>query len=275
MLVDVLVPHGLHQRARVLLSGLTEGAASFDCRTFREGAARPNAWLVLYGLGGSDRLPIAERHRAVGGRFLAFDAGYWQRTLPYNERKYRVSIDGFHCPKWIFRGERPSSKRWQQSGLELRQVAGSGPIILVGNGPKSVAVGAQGWTAKRSREVRKAFPGCTILYRPKPDRPFEPDVSHDGYAEGKIDYALRGAALVVCRHSNVAVDACRLGVPVVCEDGAAASIYPSELSNWQSQPSHAKREEFLHRLAWWQWSADECASGAFWRWFKNNIEGVS
>ena len=42
-----------------------------------------------------------------------------------------------------------------------------------------------------------------------------------------IDQALTGCSLVVTWHSNVAVDAIRMGIPVVCRDGAAAAVCPS------------------------------------------------
>jgi hypothetical protein len=85
-------------------------------------------------------------------------------------------------------------------------------------------------------------------------------------ANDKIEAVLASASLVVCRHSNVAVDACRMGIPVVCNDGAAAAIYPSRLEDEAMQPSFETRAEFLRRLAWWQWSAAEMSSGAIWPW---------
>ena len=34
------------------------------------------------------------------------------------------------------------------------------------------------------------------------------------------------------------------------------------------------REEFLHRLAWWQWSAAECRSGEFWGWMTEVLRAI-
>jgi hypothetical protein len=56
---------------------------------------------------------------------------------------------------------------------------------------------------------------------------------------------------------------------VVCEDGAAASIYPSMLARFREQPSATTRLEFLHRLAWWQWSHSE--SDTFWPWMLEQL----
>ena len=67
-----------------------------------------------------------------------------------------------------------------------------------------------------------------------------------------IQELLRGASLVICRHSNVAVDACIAGIPVECEDGAARWLYAAG----PVQPIE-RRASFLRRLAWWQWQCDE------------------
>ena len=136
--------------------------------------------------------------------------------------------------------------------------------MLVGIGPKSNAVGAAGWVQSKARELMATFPGRKIVYRPKPNSPME--LARFRLSVGPIDAALQGISLVVCRHSNVAVDACRMGVPVVCDDGAAAAIYPKLLSDKDNQPSEAVRMEFLHRLAWWQYSADE--PELIWKWIK-------
>lgn len=74
-----------------------------------------------------------------------------------------------------------------------------------------------------------------------------------------IDEALRGASLVVCRHSNVAVDACVAGIPVECDDGAAAALYRGN-----PNPTREQRAEFLRRLTFWEWRPDEAAQA--WDW---------
>lgn len=220
--------------------------------------------LVTYGLGGADRYKHGMAHVQKGRPLLSFDIGYWERKLP--NRKYRFSLNGLH-PTQVMQGEYPGDDRWQKSGLGIEsiRVNAQGPIMLVGNAPKSIVIGAENWTEEKSKEIRKTFPGKQILYRPKPRRPQENGIDYDAVSTGQIDNELRRVSLVVCRHSNVAVDACRLGVPVVCDDGAAASIYPERLKDWQAQPDIAKRTEFLHRLAYWQWGVNEVE--LFWGWF--------
>lgn len=267
MRIGTLVTASMNERGRRLIREFEEGARSrgHSVAPYVRGT---DATLVLYGLGGADRLPVALAHR---GDYLAWDAGYWNRKAPDPHRSYRITINGFHPPQYIMRGDKPDQDRWNGSGLRIEQRGNpAGPIILVGNAPKSRKVGAEGWAADKLAEIRTKLPGRKVLYRPKPKRPPE-QVRADGIADGHIDDVLSMASLVVCRHSNVAVDACRLGVPVVCDDGAAAAIYPNRLEDAAQQPKAARREDFMHRLAWWQWTMAELRGPAFWEWLARTI----
>ena len=262
--VDILLNGHTNAKARPLLNALFDAAASlgYDVLMGDHGDMRKGAWRVVYGLGGADRT----QYVGYPG-LIAFDLAYWDRKG--DNRKFRVSIGGgYHCPGRIMLGGDPGPQRWNQAGLNVRNGGNpKGPVLLVGNGPKSNAVGASGWAARKSEELKKL--GHTVWYRPKPGRSQEPGVRFDAIADGLIDDVLGRVSLVVCRHSNVAVDACRLGVPVVCDDGAAAAIYPSRLEDWQQQPDEAIRREFLHRLAWWQWAPTEAMQ--FWQWIKGRM----
>lgn len=243
-----------------------------DVQYMRQYTPRAGSVLVTYGLGGHDRLPHALEHIRSGGHVVALDAGYWDRKT--EDRRYRVSIDGFHCPNRIMRGPNPGPERWNGSGLSIQNRSHPrGDVILVGNSTKARAVGASGWTQRKSQELRKAF-GLSrrVVYRPK-NAQVEPGIiCHGTNTTGKIEAVLDKASLVVCRHSNVAVDACRLGIPVVCEDGAAAAIYPSRIEDEAKQPSEETRREFLHRIAYWQWSESEIKKGEVWPWLIEQLQ---
>jgi hypothetical protein len=272
MRLDILMPQSMRARPAALMESLCASAAArgIDAVTMKDYAPRAGSVLVLYGLGGSDRLPHALEHQRSGGQVVSWDAGYWERKT--EDRRYRVSIGGFHCPQRIMLGSDPGPDRLHQSAIQITdQSHPKGNIVLIGNGPKSGAVGAAGWAAKKSAEIRRLCKYRPIVYRPK-RRYMEPCVQSDGVdCDSPIEDVLKSTSLVVCRHSNVAVDACRMGIPVVCEDGAAAAIYPSRLQHEASQPSHATRAEFLRRLAWWQWSESEVESGAVWPWLLNQL----
>jgi hypothetical protein len=260
MQIDVLLTPSAPKRGQDLMRAVYAGARSrgHDAVLTRS-AVREGAILALYGLGGADRIQHANRRGLI-----AFDCGYWDRKLDNRNRKYRVAFNGFHSPQYVMADVFAD----RLGGIEVAKSGGNpdGPIMLVGNAPKSNRVGAAGWTAAMSRKIRAAFPGKRILYRPKPRRPVEANVLHDSMSMDRIEDALKGVSLVVCRHSNVAADACRAGVPVVCEDGAASAIYPHCLENASAQPDRELRRRFMERLAWWQWSPEECEFGEFWPW---------
>lgn len=268
MKFQILITSTTPTRGVRLLQAIHAGAVSagLDASITTSNVDQDSA-LILYGVGGADRWGLAHRHLNGGGRLIVWDAGYWDRKLPDRLRRYRLSIDALHPQKLIMQGPTPSPRRFRESGLRAGNKGNpDGPILLVGNGPKSNAVGALGWAAAKSQEIKAAFPGKKIVYRPKPRKPQESDVFHNVLSVGPIESALSSVSLVVCRHSNVAVDACRYGVPVVCDDGAAAAIYPQKLADYEAQPSQQTRQEFLNRLAWWQWSQHECQTGVLWPW---------
>lgn len=263
--IDILCNAQTNRKARPLLEALQRGGveAGFDARIVDHHEVRPKSWLMLYGPGGMDRIQYLRR-----GRVVAFDLAYWDRKGP--ERKYRVSINGLHCPERIMRWV-VSPFRWKVSGHSVgNDRPADGPILLVGNGPKSAAIGAKGWELATLQKLRDMFPGRPIWFRPKPGRSAESVPCDEVRVDDPIDDLLLKVGLVVCRHSNVTVDACRLGVQAVCEDGAAACIYPP-LERWQEQPTKAQREDFLQHLAWWQWSPAECATSVFWDWLKREM----
>jgi hypothetical protein len=70
-----------------------------------------------------------------------------------------------------------------------------------------------------------------------------------------MNKALAGASLVICRHSNAAIEACIAGVPVECSGGAAHWLYSRT-----PRPTTEERLDFLYRLAWWQWRFIEMKS---------------
>lgn len=267
---NILITQRTHHRGKRILEALQKGAAAAGVDAVTINQYKPNNdVLVIYGMGAADRIHIAADHVAAGGRLITWDVGYWDRKLQDKVRRFRFSIDGFHPPKFIFKTTPRSSNRFRKSGLKIMDGSSynpSGPILLAGNGPKSNVIGAAGWAAAKSSELRKVFPGKQIIYRPKPNNLHDQGVNCDGISMEPTDKAVARASLVVCRHSNLAVDACRLGIPVVCDDGAAASIYPQRLEDYKNQPDLQTRKDFIYRLAWWQWSPNECAEGIVWPW---------
>jgi hypothetical protein len=223
--------------------------------------------LMLWGPGNPHREQALRRHVAAGGHVLAWDLAYWDR-----DHKARVSIDGAHPQHWILKRDWPAS-RLHADGIQVTDEWNpNGPIIIAGLGQKArVQYGptrVDEWEADMMRACRAKW-SLPIVYRQK-----KPDVPTPAWATlkigGPIEAALRGASLVITWHSNVAVDAIRMGIPVICRDGAAAAVCDSDrvlLEGGRPAPlSNDVRRQFLSNLAWFQWAPSEAAE--FWRFAK-------
>lgn len=203
--------------------------------------------LLLFGVGYPEH-DKARRHYVKHGKpsFL-WDLGYFGDRR--GEGYLRFSIDHEH-PQGLLDRAPSDAKRWEVHGIDLTEEGDpEGSIILVGLGMKSRRyLRMPSWEKQTFDRLRREFPGRRIIYRPKgKDRqPIKTEMD----ADTPIAELLKGAGLVVCRHSNVAVDATIAGVPFRCEDGAAVWL--------QKRPyTRDNRREFLHRLAYFQWRADE------------------
>lgn len=206
-------------------------------------------WLVLFGVGAAVNNAARNAQIARGGRVLIWDLGYVDRQKVVGHA--RMSIDADHPQLWL--DATPSDgSRWARLGIEMQEQADpAGPVLLIGLGRKSrTYLNAPEWERKKLRKLVRRFPAREIVFRPK-GRDLV-SISAAVNAVTPIDELLRGASLVVCRHSNVAVDATIAGVPFEAEDGAAMWLQGREFTP-------ANRLEFLQRLAWWQWRADEAS----------------
>lgn len=212
--------------------------------------------LVLYGIGAPAHAAARDRHVARGGRVVHFDLGYLGR------RKFtgyvRMSID--HDHPWRLMDATPTdATRWKVHGIRLRSDANAtGPIVLVGLGRKSRAyLGLPNWERDKLAELRQRFPGREIVFRPKAFDGVRLPVRTD--AETPIAGLLRGASMVVCRHSNVGVDAVIAGVPFEAEEGAALWLHGKPYTK-------ETRADFMRRLSHWQYRPDE--AGQAWEFAK-------
>lgn len=250
--IEFLVPDDLSHTGSTMLEALLEvaqkeGVSCQRTKTYVGGCD----WLMLYGVGHVERAPVRDLHFNRGGRVFCWDVGYFGRKKLVGY--LRVSIDTDHPQHWLDKTpEEPT--RWDTYNIQLREdYNAKGPIILVGLGPKSrVYLGPnwEHWELGKLRQLRERFPNRKIIFRPKPRRPYPhlPGVHVD--AVSPIEDVLRGTSLVVCRHSNVAVDAAIAGVPFETYDGAGVWLNRREFTV-------ENRLSFLRRLSWWQWSVKE------------------
>jgi hypothetical protein len=263
--VEVLLTDDLAERGRRMLEAMIAAApaAGIEPVVSPKGYRGDCELLMAYGTGHPIRRPYWQRHRRAGRRCIGWDLGYWSRAG--DGFSMRATIDDDHPPRLI----RPEpAERWEAAGIELREDADPrGPIMLVGMGIKAARLHAGqllAWETRRLAALRQEFPGRAIIFRPK--RPGGPPLRGAALARpGPIEEALRGCSLVVCRHSNVAVDACIAGIPVRCDDGAALALYARGPA-----PTRDERLGFLRSLAWWQWKPEEAFEA--WRYLKGRIQ---
>lgn len=193
-----------------------------------------------------------------------WDLGYFSRQKQGGYLRFSIDVD--HAPPHLLDTTPDDPSRWLVHNLVLREdYKQEGHIILVGLGFKSRQyLALPDWEKDKLQELRKRFPGRKVVYRPKPRRPY-PHLSRELCVVNdtdRIEDILRGASLVVCRHSNVAVDACVAGVPFECEDGAAVWL--------RDKPYTPQiRQTFLSKLCWWQWKAEEAHSA--WKFVKTQL----
>jgi hypothetical protein len=210
-----------------------------------EAPSSPEVTLMVCGPGAPSRLAIANAHRAKGGRVVIWDGGYF-RAPGY----WRTSADHEH-PQHLLDRAPADKSRFAALKIQLRNDFNpKGHIILVGLGPKTRDImDVKDWEARKLCELRQRFPKARIIFRPKPKRP-HPVLNIPVSKDVPIEQVLRGAALVVCKHSNCGVDAVVAGIPFETEDGAA---------KWLDGKAYtpANRLEFLQRLAWFMWRSDE------------------
>jgi hypothetical protein len=205
-------------------------------------------WLILFGVGAEVHHRARKEQIAAGGRVLMFDLGYFDRAKVIGH--VRMSINQDHPQAWLD-ATPPDPSRWNQVGPALRQDWDpKGPIILVGLGRKSRSyLREPEWEVLEFARLQAKYPGRKVIYRPKPGHP-SPRLKCPSDEATPIAQLLKGASLVACRHSNVAVDAVVAGVPFEAVDGAAMWLKGKDYTP-------ANRLDFLRRLAWWQWRAAE------------------
>lgn len=210
-------------------------------------------WLVLYGGGEATRARARAAHLASGGKVMMWDLGYFGRGGEDFGRDYsRLTINQYH--PWRYLDATPADAgRWDAHGIALREDGDPrGHVVVIGMGRKSrTQFDLYDWEDRKIAEMRARFPGVRIVYRPKR---LEARRHAETMTGMPIQDVLRGARLVVCRHSNVGLDACVAGVPVETEDGAAYWLY-----HRNPNPTPAQRLDFLRRVAHWQYRCDEMA----------------
>lgn len=243
--------------AALVRAAPSEGVRAVTTRTYQG----QSDVLVVWGPGAPNRVAPMQTQLGLGRHVVAFDLAYWHR-----DTKVRLSIDAAHPQDWVMRRAWPPTRfLTDQVPVTDTSWTPTGPVILAGLGLKArVQYGADRIDAWERQIIAQArSDGRVVRYRRKQGSlgfaPRDCALARDG----PIESALTGASLVATWHSNVAVDAIRMGLPVICRDGAAAAVcgdtYRADVRPLQV----AIRDQFLANLAWFQWAPQEAR--ACWR----------
>lgn len=226
------------RNARAILTAMQRVVIGPQTRSYQGN----EKWLMGWGSGFPAHMHALRFHVERGRPVAFWDLGYGYRP----ERHFRVSLNAHHpTPEQVER----TLNHGRSLNYTLRDDRDpDGPILLVGLGKKAKAIYGN-WEVKALARIREEHPGRPIVYRPKP--------GHPGNLTGllvddspTIEQALRGKSLVVCRHSNVGVDAAIAGVPVQTDDGVAKWL--------EGKPFTPEvRADFLARVAHWQYQPAE------------------
>lgn len=253
---EILFDSPLAPRGRSMLNAMLEAAP---------GAVVTNNYigrhklLMMHGVGRPDRMAAFRQHKARGGHIVLWDLGYWQR-----EEAMRLSVNGLH-PTPTQLALAPTGE-WRAHWHLRSDGDPSGPVLLIGLGDKSASMyGLQPmqWERATLARIKSTYPGRRVLWRPK-GKTLMPLAGTTLCHGVTIEQALAGCSLMVCRHSNVGVDACIAGVPVQCEGGAALALYANG-----SSPSIDERMEFIRRVGFWNWRPKEATQA--WAWINKVI----
>lgn len=230
---------------------------SFDYRGDKE-------VLFVWGVGGAQQAKVAQKHMESGRPVICLDIGYFQNmACPKFKDGVRITINAPHPrPEYFFLAEK--GDRLQKLGIVMDKVYDPrGKIIVCGMGPKSrqqYGFNRLEWETYKVHELRRQYPNNQIAFRPKPyrnGRAIEtmPGVLNLGNKDDMKDL-LRGAAGLAVFHSNAAIEALALGVPVSAETGIASELVGNKLEI-NNPISHKERKAFLETVAWFHWGEKE------------------
>lgn len=251
-----------NRRGREMMRALMAAAPGAGVDVIETTAYRGESpWLMVWGPGAPARRDAIRAHVGNGGRAICFDLSYWQRN-----EKVRVSFDAPHPQHFVMRKALPVDRFVNDGVVLTNEWNPDGPVVIAGLGDKArVQYGAgivDAWEADMMRACAARWLK-RIIYRPKKADSNVPIWATHVSRAPSIDEALHGASLLITWHSNAAVDAIRMGVPVVCRDGAAAAVCQSTVESDHRPMPDEWRRKFLGNLAWFQWRPDEAL--ALWR----------
>lgn len=199
------------------------------------------------------------QQKAAGKRCLVMERGYFGDRFEFTS----LGFDGLNG-RADFRNADVPGDRWARHGFDIPPWKEGGEyVLLMGQveGDASLAhVDIQQWYRETAEKIR-ATTDLPIYFRRHPLGQYPRGLGLPALNADLRD-ELAGAACVVTFNSNSGVDAALAGVPVIACD--AGSMAWPVAGHEPGQIERPDRTEWLHRLAYCQWTRDEFESGEAW-----------
>lgn len=224
---------------------------------------------VFYGLS----KPMLNDYSRPPHRAVFIDLGYWAREG--QEGSHKITVNSRH-PTAYFQRKAHEPSRFSRLGLRIAPWRGSGRSIMV-VGMSGKAANAQGFQPEEwERQTVAALRTITkrpIVYRPKPNWKGSTQIEGAEHQQGDqqgtdVAQKLRDVFCVVTHHSNVAVDALLMGVPVLSIEGIASVLSTKSLEKVDTPLRPEGREQWAYDAAYTQWTVSEMRTGSPWRHLK-------
>lgn len=205
-------------------------------------------------------MQIREQRRA-GRDYLIMEHGY------FGDRITKFMSLGFNGLNGYaeFHAVGMPGDRWAKHGMPVSPWKTGGDYILVmgqvtGDASLATCPDYPAWL-REVCEAAKGY-GLPVRYRPHPlQRAAE--VPPTPVMGGSLEDALAGAAAVIAWNSNSLVDAVLAGVPVIAGDRGSMA-WPVAAHEVGAELVRPEREQWLHDLAYCQWTQTEIGSGEAW-----------
>jgi hypothetical protein len=266
-----------HRRSRLVCEAMARGIRKCGDKTWTVGSPtyrisdiKPVS--IFYGMSP----PLAQALKeipAAGGTAIYVDLGYWGRHEGGRYRGFhKICINGRH-PNSYFQKRTHDDSRLRALGVTVQPWRDGGRhILLAGMSGRAAPIDGfapNEWELGAITEICR-HTDRPIVYRPKPSWQDASPLAGTTYSPSAepLGNALADCHAVVTHHSNVAVDALVVGVPVFCWAGVAAPMGDQRLAAIEIPVCPEGREAWAADVSFTQWSIAEMGEGLPWRHLK-------
>jgi hypothetical protein len=208
---------------------------------------------------------IIEGQRIHYGDYLILERGYFRDRKAFASCGYN-GLNGYAD----FLAEDSPPDRWEKHGIQIAPWKTDGYyILLMGqvNGDQSLRnSNISIWYQKTINEIRE-ITEMPIYYKPHPLSRQQAIHNVDGFMNGSLEDAFKGAYMAVTFCSNSGVDAILNGISLIAmnQGSMAWSMARNEITMRRYFPD---RTQWLYDLAYKQWTLEEYENGTAWEHLK-------